>query len=64
MPRELKSKEEFEKVLEGAVEVRVKKDGEQAKVKLRTPTGLFTFKTTSAEADELTKGLKIEVTEL
>lgn len=63
MPRELRSKEEFEKVLEGAVEVRVKREGEAAKVKVRTPTKLYTFKTSSEEADTLTKGLKVEVFE-
>ena len=63
MPRELKSKEEFEKIAEEAVEVRVKKAGESAKVKVRTPTRLYTFKTTSEEADALTKNLKVEVLE-
>lgn len=63
MPRELRSKEEFEKVLEGAVEVRVKREGDAAKVKVRTPAQLYTFKTTGEEADTLTKGLKVEVFE-
>ena len=63
MPREIKSKGEFEKLLEEAVEVRVKRDGETAKVKLRTPTQLYTFKTSSVEADSLTKGVKAEILE-
>ncbi len=63
MPRELKSKEEFQKMLEEAVEVRVKKDGDSAKLKLRTPTQLYTFKTSSEEADALTKGVKVEIIE-
>lgn len=63
MPRELRSKEEFEKVLGGAVEVRVKREGDAAKVKVRTSTQLYTFKTTGEEADALTKGLKVEVFE-
>ena len=63
MPRELKTKAEFQKLLDEAVEVRVKREGEVAKVKLRTPTQLYTFKTSSAEADTLTKGIKVEVLE-
>lgn len=64
MPRELKTKEEFQKLLDEASEVRVKREEETAKVKLRTPRGLYTFKTTSEEADALVKGLKVEVLEL
>ena len=64
MPREIKSKEEFEKLLEEAVEIRVKREGEVSKVKLRTPSQLYTFKTSGDEADILTKGAKAEVVEL
>jgi len=64
LPREIKTKEEFEKLLEEAVEIRVKRDGEVAKVKLRTPSQLYTFKTSGDEADTLTKGAKAEVVEL
>jgi hypothetical protein len=63
VPKELKDKEEFQKLLESATEVRVARDGEQAKVKLRTKTGLFTFKTTSEDADALIKGIKAPVVE-
>ena len=63
MPTELKSKEDFTKILERASEVRVVRDGDDAKVKLRTKDALFTFKTTTEEADALTKGLKIDVLE-
>lgn len=63
MPVEIKSKEEFTKLLEGAALVRVARDGDNAKLKLRTKKALYTFKTTGAEADDLTKGLKIEVEE-
>ena len=63
MPRELKSKDEFQKVLGEALEIRVKKEGDVAKLKLRTPTQLYTFKTSSDEADTLTKGVKVEVIE-
>ena len=63
VPKELRSKEEFQKLLESATEVRVARSGEQAKVKLRTKTGLFTFKTTAEEADALVKGIKAPVIE-
>jgi len=63
MPREITSKDEFQTLLETAVEVRVKKEGEVAKLKLRTPELLYTFKTTSDEADSLTKGAKVDVVE-
>jgi hypothetical protein len=64
MPRELKSKEEFDRLLEGATEVRVVRDGDEAKVKLRTKKELYTFKTTSAEADLIVKGTKLPVVEI
>ena len=63
MPRELKSKDEFQKLLGSATEVRVSRKGEGAKIKLRTKEALYTFKTTGAEADSLVKGLKTPVVE-
>jgi len=63
VPKELKSKEEFEKLLKSATEVRVSRDGEEAKIKLRTREALYTFKTTGAEADSLVKGLKTPLVE-
>jgi len=63
VPKELKSKEEFEKLLKSATEVRVSRDGEEAKIKLRTKEALYTFKTTGAEADSLVKGLKTPLVE-
>ena len=63
MPKELRSKEEFQKLLELATEVRVARNGDQAKVKLRTKMGLFTFKTTAEDADALVKGIKTPVVE-
>ena len=64
MPRELKSKEEFEKLLDAATELRVVKAGDSAKVKLRTRDTLYTFKTTPEEADSLVKGAKVPVEEI
>ncbi len=63
MPSELTSKDQFKKLLGEAVEVRVVKKEESAKVKVRTKKGLYTFKTTGDEADTLVKGLKIPVVE-
>ena len=63
MPKELKSKEEFEKLLGAASELRVSRDGDSAKVKLRTKAALYTFKTTSEDADSIIKGSKVPVQE-
>lgn len=63
MPRELKSKEEVQRLLEGATEIRVARSGDQAKLKLRTKDALYTFKTTSEDADALIKGTKTPVVE-
>jgi len=63
MPKELKSRDEFQKLLDSATEVRIKRDGDNAKIKLRTKDTLYTYKTTSAETDSLTKGLKAPLVE-
>ena len=63
MPKELKSKDEFQKLLGSATEIRITRDGDEAKIKLRTKDALYTLKTTSAEADSLTKGLKTPLVE-
>ena len=63
MPREITAKEQFQKLLGEATEVRVARKGDQAKVKLRTKDALYTFKTTSEEADAMVKGTKTPVVE-
>jgi 3-oxoacyl-[acyl-carrier-protein] synthase III len=63
VPKELKSKDEFQKILESATEIRVHREGEEAKLKLRTKEALYTFKTTAADADSLTKGIKTPIVE-
>jgi len=63
LPREIRSKEEFQRLVEKATEVRVVRNGAEAKVKLRASKVLYTFKTSTEEADTLTKGLKVEVLE-
>ncbi len=65
MPREIKSKEEFEKLLPSATEIRVVRsgEGEAAKIKLRTKNQLYTFATTEADVETYTKGTKTPVVE-
>ncbi len=63
MPKEIKDRAQFDKLLEAATEVRVSRHGEDAKVKLRTKEALYTFKTTTAEADSMVKGVKAPVIE-
>ena len=64
MPKEIRDKDAFEKLLEQAVEVRIVRVGADAKVKLRTPGTLYTLKTTSEDADSLTKGVKVPIVEI
>jgi hypothetical protein len=64
VPKEIANKEDFTRLLTQATEVRVVRDGDSAKVKLRTRNSLYTFKTTSEDADSLTKGVKVPVQEL
>jgi len=63
MPKEIKDKAQFEKLLESAEELRVSRDGDDAKLKIKTREALYTFKTTGAEADAIIKGTKAAVTE-
>jgi hypothetical protein len=62
MPKELKDSEQFQKLMPRAVELRVVRQKEFVKLKLRTPEVLYTFKTNGDEADEIIKNAKeIEV---
>jgi hypothetical protein len=63
VPKELKGKEDFEKLVESATEVRVVRNGDEAKIKLRTKSALYTYKTTTDEADSLVKSVKVPVVE-
>ncbi len=63
MPREILSKEEFQRLLPSATEIRVVRKGDSTKVKLRTASHLYTYKTTEDEVDALTKGSKTPVVE-
>jgi hypothetical protein len=64
VPREIASKEDFTRLLAQATEIRIVRSGDNAKVKLRTRGTLYTFKTTSDDADSLTKGVKVPIQEL
>jgi hypothetical protein len=64
MPREITSKEEFQRLLPSAIEIRVLKNGDSTKIKLRTASLLYTYKTKEDEVEALTKGTKTPVVEL
>jgi len=64
VPREIAKEEDFKKLLPQAMEIRVVRNGDSAKVKLRTRSTLYTFKTTSETADALTKGAKVPIQEV
>ncbi|MDT7892131.1 MAG: hypothetical protein RQ952_05265 [Thermoproteota archaeon] len=49
MPKEIKNKEEFIKLLPLAVECRVKQNKDHVKIKLRTKRMLYTYKTTNQD---------------
>jgi hypothetical protein len=64
MPKLITSAERFEELKSRATECRVVRSEESVKLKLRTPTFLYTYITNPDEAEDLIKGLKgIEVIE-
>ena len=64
MPRQIDSKEEVEKLLPQAREIRlVRGKDDKVKFKVRTDDMLYTFKTTEDVAQSLTKGQKADVIE-
>jgi hypothetical protein len=64
MPKELKSSEQFEKMIPKAVELRVVREKDYVKLKLRTPDVLYTFKTNEDQAEGIIKNAKeLEVLE-
>jgi len=64
VPKEITTKEEFQKLLPEATEIRVLRGEESAKLKLRTKRFLCTFKTNSSDVDALLKGLKTPIIEI
>jgi hypothetical protein len=64
MPKELKTSEQFEKLLPSAVELRVVREKDYVKLKLRTSDFLYTYKTNEDDAEGYIKNAKdIEVVE-
>jgi hypothetical protein len=63
MPSLLRSKEELQKLMPSATEIRVVRNGENSKIKLRTKDQLYTFVTKEEDIDVLTKGTKTPVVE-
>jgi hypothetical protein len=64
MPKEITSPEEFQKLAEKATECRVKRLGDETKLKIRTSKVLYTIRLDSKAADELALKLtctKVEV---
>ena len=53
MPKEITSADEFLKLAGKATECRVKKLGEQTKLKIRTTSSLYTIKLEAKAAEEL-----------
>jgi hypothetical protein len=65
MPKEIKSSDQFQKLMSKASEIRVVRNEDTVKLKLRTPELLYTYKTSSSEADDILKAAKdLEVVEL
>lgn len=65
MPKELHSLEEFQKQIPKGLELRVVRKSEFVKLKLRTPSYLFTYQTNSDEAADILKNAKdLEIVEI
>ncbi|MHA1520685.1 MAG: hypothetical protein ACTSVZ_10630 [Promethearchaeota archaeon] len=65
MPEEIFDEAKFLEIAQTrALECRIKKVGDSVKIKLRTSSKLYTFKTTSAIAEGLLKQIEVEQIEL
>jgi len=64
MPKQIFSAEDFKRLSEKAIECRVLRMDDKVKLKLRTPKMLYIFITSKEEADDLLKGIKVEVREI
>ena len=64
MPSEITDEESFVKLSESAVECRVRRAGDQVKLKLRTPRNLYTMKVASSRAEDVIKRLVCEIVEV
>ena len=65
MPEEILDEAKFLEIAKNrALECRIKKSGDSVKLKLRTSSKLFTFKTDSVTAEKLLKQIEVEHIEL
>ncbi len=64
MPREVFDVEEFVKLSEMALACRVKRLKDLVKLKLRTPSSLYTIKLEAPQAEEVLKRIKCQVEEV
>ena len=64
MPRQVQTEEEFLELVELASECRVKRLPDAVKLKLRTPSYLYTFKTDPGTAERIIAALKIPIVDV
>lgn len=64
MPGEITNIDEFVSLSETALECRVKRSNEVVKLKLRTPSKLYTHKVKVDRADDVIRRLKCEIVEV
>ncbi len=65
MPKQLHNAEQFQKLMPKALELRVVREKESVKLKLRTPDYLYTLKTSKDEVEGIIKNAKdLEVIEI
>ena len=64
MPAEITSTDDFVSLSETALECRVKRSNEVVKLKLRTPSHLYTHKVKVERADDVIRRLKCEIVEV
>ncbi len=64
MPAEITNADKFVDISEGALECRVKRSKDVVKLKLRTPSRLYTYKIKVDRADDVLKRLKCEIVEV
>lgn len=61
MPREIQSEEEFLEIIERASEIRVKRLPDTVKLKLRTPSYLYTYVCDPGTAERILAGMKLPI---
>ena len=64
MPQEIFNPEDFLDIADRATECRVKRKGDIVKIKLRTKTRLFTFKSSPEEANAILQRIQLPVVDL